>query len=345
MRVGTVCYATRQGIGVIAKNFYDAGLVTDVMTFRHSKYPAVGDWYPPGTIELVGRPFNGPAVDRWLEPLDWVLFVETPFDWGFPQYCRDRGKKTAIVPMYEWWPRNPPHQFDRIIAPSLLDRDLIPGSVYCPIPLQERKWVQRSRARRFLHNAGHVGCDEHKGTRQILEAVHHLRNPLDLTVRVQPEAATEFVRVLDQTGWTKNYERFSIGHNKEGTLTVRIEEAHHDLYPDDYDVFIMAEKRNGESLPLKEARASGMVVMTTDRYPMNTWLDRDYLIPAKRTYRTRTSGAYLEFDQCEVDPEDIAAKMDAVYDSDVSEESLRGREWARENSWEKLMPAWRNLLS
>ena len=40
-------------------------------------------------------------------------------------------------------------------------------------------------------------------------------------------------------------------------------------------MFVFPEKFNGLSLPLQEARAAGMLVLATDRFPMNTWLPRE----------------------------------------------------------------------
>lgn len=342
-RIGQVVYATRQGLGTLGKMAHDNGLADESMVFRHSKYPTHMEWYPEGTIELVNRPFNGPLVDAWLDKVDWVLFWETPWDWSFPSYCRERGKKTAIVSMYEWWSRLN-FTWDRIIAPSLLDRDLVPGSVYLPIPVQKRPWVQRHKARRFLHNAGHVGWHEHKGTRELLRAMWLLREPIHLTLRVQPEAHRSVLSMLGENCCGDEITRFPQGASLE-VFSIDIPSDSPNLYPDDYDVFLMAEKYNGESLPLKEAKASGMLVVTSDRYPMNTWLNRDYLIPVKSYHKSRVSGAYLEFDEAEVDPVDIAATLDRIYDTDISQESLRGREWAEENSWEKLLPKWKELLS
>lgn len=337
-RIGQLTYATRQGLGTLGKMAHDNSLADETMIFRHGKYLQHLEWYPHGTIELVNRPFNGPVIDAWLDKVDWVLFWETPWDWTFPDYCRARGKRTALVSMYEWFPKKPAHRFDRLIAPSLLDRDLIEGSVYLPIPVQKREWHQRHKARRFLHNAGHIGWHEHKGTRQILEAIQHLTRPVDITIRAQD---SEGLRKMAPCGYLP--QRYV--HDGAGIVNILAGEFCDDLYPDHYDVFVMAEKYNGESLPLKEARASGMLVMTSDRYPMNTWLNPDYLIPVKGYTKSRVSGAYLEFDEAEVDPKDIAAKLDFVYDTDISEESLRGREWAEEMSWEKWLPQWRKVLS
>ena len=341
MRIGTVCYATRQGLGTLAKSFYDGGLVTDVAIFRHSKYQTMSHWYPPDTLELVNLPFNGPKVDAWLAQLDWVLFFETPWDFTFPNYCRARGKKTAIVPMYEWWrtDQDSRHRYDKILAPSVLDQALIPGSVFLQIPVSGQTWHQRTTAQRFLHNAGHIGFHEHKGTRQILQAMRLVQKSVNMTVRCQPEAGPSFQKMCDDEGYSREV---TMMPETGATVTLKVGEfAGPGLYGPEFDVFVMAEKYNGLSLPLAEARASGMLVVTSDRHPMNTWLPREPLIPVAGYYRSRVGPPYLEFDEARVDPVDIAAKLDSLYGADISEYSQGGKAWAEANSWGKLLPAWR----
>jgi len=104
------------------------------------------------------------------------------------------------------------------------------------------------------------------------------------------------------------------------------------------DVFVFPEKFNGLSLALQEARAAGMLVMGTHRYPMTTWLPNEALIPVLGTHRACVSGKCIEFDEAVVDPEDIAAMMDKWYDQDISSQSLAGKHWAEDMSWESLGP-------
>lgn len=337
MRVGTVCYATDQGIAHLAKSFYDAGVITDVMVFRHGSRPSHMEWYPEGTIELVNRPFSGPVVDAFLSRVDVMLFMESPFDWAFLQYCRDRGVKTAIVPMYECCPVRRPFEPDKWICPSKLDCQYFPGSPYLPIPVDAPRWELRTRARRWLHNGGNLGLREHKGTRQILQAMQHVKSPITLTVRAQDDAGLH--KILREVPTALRDSRITF---------------HYGQYPrdqlfDDHDVFVMAEKYNGLSLPLAEARAAGMVVVTSDRFPMNDWLPKEFLIQVNRYIRAKVGGPYHEYDEAVIDPVMIARTIDAIYDHGekhgVDNYSLTGREWYETMSWETLKSRWIEELS
>lgn len=340
MRVGAVSYATEQGLGRLMKSFYDAGVVTDVMIYRHphGDRPTHTEWYPPGTIQLDRKPFAGEAVERWLDDLDVVLFFETPHDWGFVGRCRERGVRTAIVPMYEWTLRNPPHKFDVTINPSLLDQQYFPYGTFLPIPPPSGTWRRRDRALKFLHNAGHVGCRGHKGTLELLRAMRYVDSSVELTVRCQDKAA--LVRLMVEAG---------AGRDLRIKCCPR-EIPYEDLFAD-HDVYVAPEKFNGLSLPLQEAFAAGMMVMTTDRFPANTWLptcdDRTgmrTLIQVEAVQRATTSRGHLEFDESIVSPQRIAERIDDWYGQDISDLSLAGRRWAEENSWERLRPRWVEAL-
>ena len=337
MRVGTICYATEQGIGHLPKDFYDAGVITDVMVFRHGSRPTRTEWYPPGTVELVGRPFGGPVVDDFLRRVDVMFFVESPFDWGFLGYCRDRGVKTVVMPMYECTPVRRPHEPDRWACPSKLDLDYFPGSPYVPVPVPDRVrlgWRQRTRIRRWLHNGGNLGLRGHKGTLEILQAMSFVKSDIEILVRAQ-----------DTAGLRKLVDRCP-GVLEDRRVTISYDPVPYDrLFPAEYDAFIMAEKYNGLSLPLAEARASGMLVVTSDRFPMNDWLPREHLIPVAGYTRERVGGPYNVYDEAHVRPEDIAATIDRLHGLNVTEYSRSGREWAEEHSWSRLKARWLEVLT
>jgi hypothetical protein len=337
----SVAFATRQGIGLIPKWLYDNGILQKVMVFRHgSRRSYAKEWYGPGVIELVGRPFNGPTVDDFLKGVDCMVFMETPFDWSFLGYCRKKGIKTAIIPDYECTPARRPFEPDRWLCCSPLDLEYFPGSPLLEIPAPPVPWRRRTRAARWLHNGGHLGLRWHKGSLEILKALHLVKSPVDFTVRAQDSAELE--KALGQAGWDPRKGRHPLPGG--GALAVVKGEVEYDELFRDHDAFIMAEKYNGLSLPLREARAAGMLVVTSRRFPMTQWLPNDPLIPVAGYHKARISGAYLEYDEAEVRPEDIAATIDRLWDADIAEYSLSGKEWAEGHSWERLKPRWVEAL-
>lgn len=332
MRVGTVCYATEQGIGYLPKWFYDQGVITDVVIFRHGSRGTHTEWYPDAGV-INTRPFEfHDLVRKMVDAVDVMLFFETPFDWGFLNYCRERGVRTVIVPMYECTPENVPVQPDRWVCPSLLDCLYFPGSPFLQVPVPPKvKWERRERAVRWLHNGGNLGLRGHKGTLEILRAIPHVKSP-DFRITVRAQDRPTFDRIIRQAPPDSR------------VILERGERPYEDLFRD-HDVFIMAEKYNGLSLPLMEARASGMLVMTSDRFPTNVWLPREPLIPVYSYSKQRVSGAFKVYDEAEVRPEDIARTIDDWFGASIGGYSDGGREWGEANSWDRLRDRWLEVLS
>lgn len=337
MRVGTIAYATSQGLGHLAKSFYDAGVITDVIIFRHphgeERAPTHTEWYPEGTLILDKPPFAGEALERFLDDLDVMLYFETPFDWGFADRCRRRKVKTAIIPMYEWFLERPPHKFDLFINPSKLDQQYFPSGIHVPIPVEDDiVWSQREYAMNFLHNAGHIGSRNHKGTLELLKAIPYVKSPINLTVRCQN--ANGLRKLIVSAGLVRDDRvHFTFG-----------EIPRDELFTAKHDVYIAPEKYNGLSLPLQEAYASGMPVMSSRRFPNTDWLPNELLIPVSSTRRAQTMGGHLSFDESVMEPVGIAAMIDEWYGKPISSISEMGRQYREANSWSALKPQYMKAL-
>ncbi len=351
MRVASIGYATSQGLGHLMHSFWQAGVITDPIIYLHSHPSRQNhrDWYPLNTPATRSRNFlRDPTVIQALEGvetdgrsccgIDILLAFETFFDWNVVNYCRGKGTKTVLIPMGEWTPVRWPAKPDALICPSLLDRDMFkdefPGACpFIPVPVDPSTWKLREKANRFLHNAGNIGHREHKGTRQLLEAVKYVKNPnFHLTIRAQDARAMQ-----------------SIINETNVLLDSRVDympgEIPYEKLWDGYDVYIAPEKLNGLSLPLQEARAAGLLVITTDRYPANTWLPRESLILPDRFEKVRISGGYREIDEAIVNPLDIAETIDRWVGQDISSYSKTGYTWAHENSWEALKSRYLDALT
>jgi glycosyltransferase involved in cell wall biosynthesis len=292
------------------------------MIYKHPGRITHEEWYPQGTPVLTSRPFKGADVEKFLRSVDVVLFFETPFDWSFADRCRAKGIKTVLMPMYEWFPTNPSHHFDKYLCPSLLDVNYFPGQPFLVPPVDPGTWRQRARAKRFLHNSGNIGHRNHKGTVELLQAIPFLRPEIQLTIRSQQVEGFKRLRA-----------QYPSSHPG---VTFELENVEYSKLFDDYDVLVAPEKFNGLSLPLQEAFAAGLLVITTDRFPMSTWLPTAPLIPVERYSQARVGSGYNAFDEAEVSPAKIAATMNAWYDQDITEYSLAGREWANQHSWAAL---------
>lgn len=330
MRVGSLIFATEQGLGYLARDFYTNGIVTDPLVVHHGSRPTQ-DWYPGVTI-LKSRQLNGPLVHRLICEVDLMLFFETPFEWGLLNYCRKVGTPSVLIPMHECTPDPLPSHPDLLLCPSHLDYDCYRESgvelVYLPIPVTA-EWRLRRRAKVFVHNAGNGGLLGRNGTRELLEAIPLVRSPAKFLIRSQVPIRR------DTAEWEPGMKALADHRVSLQIGSVPFEQ----LY--DGDVFVFPEKFNGLSLPLQEAFVSGMAVMCSRRYPMTEWLPNDPMIPVQKYKTSRISPRHREFQEAVISPEDVAATIDCWYDQDITELSLMGQRYGQQNSWECLGPRYK----
>jgi hypothetical protein len=297
--IGAIVLATEQGLGYLAKDFYDNGVIDKVFVQPHGSRKSHYEWYDN-------------RVDKVEDLLDCdsILMFETPFDWSIIPKARTKGVKTVLMPMYECTNYPLIYNPDLVITPSDLDLQYYPKSTRINVPVpQYIKWKQREKAKVFVHNAGNGGLGGRNGTKELLEAMKYVKSPIKLIVRSQvPIKQVEDDRI-----------EYTIGTQE-------------DIWSEG-DVFIFPEKFNGLSLPIQEAFASGMVVMCGDRFPMNEWLPKEPLIPVASYRKERLM---TEFDYAEFSPQEIAKTIDEWYGKDIIELSQKGREWASQNSWDVL---------
>lgn len=383
LRVGSLVFATSQGLGYLAKSFFDHGVITDAVVIRHGRRPENEDWFPgqPRCPDLQrGKTF----LQDFCCQMDVMLFFETPFVWELIPFCREYGVKTAIMPMHECMPKRIPYQPDLWLCPSALDmqwvspriharmagNDIVcPESKFLPVPV-EVPWRQRTKAEIFVHNAGWGGLKGRNGTAELMEALHYVKSSARFIIRSQEKLEDR-------------YGKHACPGVEGSRLDYRVGTFPSSQLWEEGDVFIFPERFNGLSLPLQEARAAGMLVMATDRFPMNTWLpsnvhdsfssgihqvDNDKcplndpetfinqvvsglpcscpspLIPVADFRRSCVAARCADFDEAILDPLAIAQKIDEWYGKDLTEYSLQGREWAKSMSWEALKPRYMEVL-
>lgn len=111
-KVGAVVLATEQGLGYLAKDFYDHGIINKVFIQPHSSRKNHPEWYKDEDRFI--------AIDDLLT-CNTILFFETPFDWKLIPRAREKGVKTVLIPMYECTNDPLPYFPDLLICPSALD--------------------------------------------------------------------------------------------------------------------------------------------------------------------------------------------------------------------------------
>ncbi len=323
-KIGSVIYATHRGLGMLGRIFYDHGVITHPIVLHHGRYQTHTEWYP-GCLEITKRPFLNEEVKECIRNMDAMLFFETPFDWDIIKFCKEVGTRCSIVSMYECTPNNVPHEPDLWINPSLLDQQYFPQGVFIPIPVSTGEWQLKERARKFVHNGGDLGINHRNGTLYVLEAMKYVKSPIDITIRSQN--VDEFNVLIDIHKHVKTDPRVTL---VKGNIP------HEDLWSP-FDVCVAPERKNGMSFPLIEAFSGGLLCITTQRFPMNTWLPCEPMIPVASVCTNKIGGC-KKFEECTIDPRTLAHVIDEWYDKDITTYSMAGKMFREENSWENLKP-------
>lgn len=306
---GAIVLATEQGLGYLAKAFFDNDIIDLVSIHKHTSRRNHYEWYP-----------NSMSEAELLRLCDTLIFFETPFNWSIIPQARGLGIKTILVPMYECTRYPFPYQPDEIWCPSELDykfyteKGEVCSKVQIPVDV---KWKLRSKAHVFIHNAGNGGLGGRNGTKELIEAFKHVKSGAKLIINSQVPL-----------------------HCDNPKIEVRIG-TFDDIWSQG-DVFVFPEKFNGLSLPLQEAFAAGMLVMAGARYPMTEWLPNEPLIPVASYHKESIS---VEFECAEYNPEDIAKVIDFWYSKDITKFSLLGRTYGEENSWKNLKEKLKEQMS
>jgi glycosyltransferase involved in cell wall biosynthesis len=328
--VGTIAYSTTQGIAHLAWDFQRHGLIQRVLIAPHPHYKGDPARYPPS----VG--FHPGEYHKFLDGLDLLLLFET---YLVPQVLREaqrRGIPVAVCVNFEYTPWPFPGPVKMFLCPSEMDAKVYSSLpyLYLPIPVDTNfetgfPWIERKQALSFIHNMGHAQWQYGKGTPELVEAMsdlHRRGSKIRLRLRGQPEDG----KVAELYRKHKSHPLIDW---EMGTVSRR------DLYAG--DCFVYCQRYNGLSLPLQEAFASGMLVITTDMFPQNLWLPREPLVPVDKYEDVSIA---VKFKRAVLDPKRIADTLERWYRQDISALSCRGRDWAREMSWESIGPKWRKVL-
>lgn len=328
--VGSIVYATKSGLGNLAKLLYDSKIIDRVFIAQHQTFSSNLDWYPRQSRETED-------IKKFLESIDTLFLLEAPlpdpFDWTVAQTAKYMGKRVVLMPMYESTPRANLFLMDEIIVPSLLDykyfEDFNPK--FIPVPSSpDVPFRLRKEAYTFVHNVGHGGIFSRNGTVEIIDALPLIKSDIKLVMRIQPDADPQLLSLVD-----------SIVDKRVEVVKDHI--PFEELWTEG-DVFLFPEKFNGLSLPLQEACAAGMLVMAGNRHPINTWLPHQPLIPVSGYFTTKIPWIGIEVKNAIFKPESIADTIDYWAGKGVSYHSASGREWAKANSGQNLKPLYDEIL-
>ncbi len=346
--VGLVGWNTPSGIGYANRDLATYLPVGRWLVPPHYMFPTLA---PPRRrvprIDHVQFTLGDDALRQWLRGLDWVLFVETCYFPRLAQCAHDMGVRVACVPMWELtdlkleWV----HHTDLMLCPTRFAFDLLNDwkrrfgfawdVVLAPWPVDTRRrfrFRQRRRCERFLfvNGGGGAYCVRMDGT-----VWPHRRKGMEVLLR-----AARMLKPIPFIAYTQVPPTIAVPSN------VKLRPPPFDnarLY-EDGDVSVQPSHWEGVGLQLLECQSAGLPLVTTDAPPMNEFGPMRTIRSTEKVLLFSTADHVLTSHA--ISPEDLAAELEGLYGTDISEASERARAFVeRRHSWEVALPIFRSALS
>ncbi len=277
MKIGSISYDNMSGLAHHMRGFREHLDIDSQMVIRHPEKGTFTDL----TIEHTFGD-REPTVDQLHEYLDKcspeiVLLIETPFNFDFFKIMHDRGVKVVMIPNVDSVSistlRNYVDYIDLFLCHTRwtykIYHDVYPDkTIRIPYPMDTEYFhpdkLQDVRVA-FLHNHGYGGVGDRKGTGTLIAAFQQLRGQYPgAAMRINTQLDSESGTVLSANirGLTLHKENF-----EERMDTYKMGR-----------VYVAPSRREGLGLPILEAMACGLPVITTDAAPMNEWFTDDRLL-------------------------------------------------------------------
>jgi glycosyltransferase involved in cell wall biosynthesis len=288
-----------------------------------------GEYWAPWGMTISQR-----MQRKWLDGLDWMLFVEKPHVPGIVPLARTMGVSVACVPNWEWL--SPDMEWlpyvDLMICPTEIAYRMLCrwrreigfawDVVHFPWPIEPANFPfrRRDRCRRFLFVNGSGGA---RGWRPDGVRTSYRRKGMHLVA-----AAAKLLPHIPFVAYSQIPSIPDVPRNME----VRRGHVSNGRLYDDGDICVQPSHWEGLGLQLLECQAAGMPVVTTDFPPMNECR------PFRAVAAAETENVYLNGDQPIesqlIRPEDLAAVLESLYDTDIRDASEQARAYIeRERSW------------
>lgn len=328
-RVGLLARADNRGLGILTWAFYrnvrpEQTLVVDVGAA--TVFDQQFDRYPDGTVAewdpQTGRFRDETLVRDWLSTVDVVYTAETPYDYRILTWAREAGVGTVVhvMPEFHKWIEDPslpePTEF---WAPTGWRAETVAGPIV-PVPVDTRAHPRRQISTTdpvVLHIRGRAAKLDRNGTRLVREAAPWIERPV-------------LLRSQD-----------SVGYGSRRNLRVEIGDVDDETLWSEGDVLLAPRRYGGLSLPMNEAQARGLALVTLDTDPQRDWTLPDALIPAITRPTLQTQGGTIRVGSA--NPGDVARVVNRVTRDPalLAELAAFSIERAEQISWDRMLPEYR----
>jgi len=323
IKIGLVARADNSGLGTLSRSFYKNLLIDKVLVVYNNAYPFEPEIYQNPIVCQHGMAPSLEEIKEFLKDLDLVITFETPYNWNLFSEARKRGVKTVLIPNYEWLPQTLPVVPDLFLCPSKLDYEEVKNNTatvsevkYLPMPIDDEliPYKVREKAEVFLFNNGHGGHMGRNSARELFEAISLVKEDVKFKIHSQ----VYFDSVINDSRVEIIYGEIPYG----------------ELFQEG-DVFLYPHKFDGLSLPIQEVLLAGMPVISTDIYPHNEYLPKDWLFKPEAMTKIYVK---RQIDMAIINPVKLAEKITEWCHRDIKKESEKARKIGEQFLWKKLKP-------
>lgn len=263
----------------------------------------------------------------FVASVDVILTAETCYLPELPGMCERAGVRLVVHANPELWDwRSHPPTAVEPWAPTdwLLAR--LPENtpvVSVPVDRERCQWRYVDTVRTLLHVSSPAMLDRN-GTLMLMDALQYTRTSFTLLV-AGPSAPSEPIvgkgRAIRPIARTDDYWR---------------------IY-DDADALVLPRRYGGLCLPMQEAAACGLPIITGAVPPQKPWLAPGLGLHETLQTRARMKGGIVNVWQYR--PEEIAQKIDALVEGETLEAGRNAsEEWAGPLDWDAWAPRYQKLL-
>lgn len=328
MNLAMVCRADNSGLGTMSWEYARHLKPKKVLIIDAERGVMFPERYKDFETKTVKNKLT-PDVFEWIfDDIDILLSIETFYDYSLIKEARRRNVKTALITMFEMQRDPIPLHADLYICPSKLDIEYFPDNkVFIPPPIATDRllWKLRKKANTFIHSASHGGMSGRKGTQLFLDAIPLVKNQ-----------NVKFVIYC----WQNDYK---VSDDPRVELKVVNFKNYWQLWREG-DVLVYPQGCNGICLPIIEAMAAGLAVITTDIYPFNEYMPKELLFKPYESFKIRMAPGLMEVTDYRINPGSIAEKIDKIAGKSISRFSEYGKSWAEKNSWKVLLSKYQHAL-
>ena len=296
---------------------------------RSKEYP---NYYKGNGVTFYNGIPSTEFLDKWLDGLNVVLTLETPYNWDLFKLCRTKDIKTVMMVDYEWLKDPMTTKPDILWQPinwyiEELQKEKVPVEmIHMPVNRERFQFKERKTAKTFLCVFGrqHKSSTPNRdGRKQVYEAVKLVKNP---NVRFIFRASKPLPPIDDP----------------RVTIDVSTKEDPADNYKIG-DMMLLPKTYSGMALAMHEALSCGMpVICMPDIFPQNRFLPKEWLLSPREQVPMKLSRSIY---RTVLDPKQIAEMIDYYAMQDISKESIEANTLADSISWKRTLPQFKALLS